>query len=245
MRRAPLLAAVAIALVAAAWVLFGRSAPEAVDVSAPAPAAPAAPLAPGTPALPEAPGSDAAPITDPSGDWIVRTDLVPFDGAQGAGSWVGYRIDEVLASVGDFTAVGRTPQVGGTVRVEGTEVRAATITADLGALRSDSGLRDGQVRRILGDRPAVFELTTPLVLAAVPAPGATELVTAPGRLRIGDVERDVVFELAVSLDGQVLVVRGATEVVLADFDVTVPSVPVVVSVADTLTVELQLLLTRD
>ena len=236
----------------AAVLLLRDAAPEAVDLTAPAAAGAEASAA-------DSDGDDvadgdgaadaaadiaaAAAITDPTGVWTVRTDLVPFDGAEGAGSWVGYRIDEELASVGAFTAVGRTPDVSGAVTVSGTEVVEARIEADLATLRSDSGSRDGQVRRVLGDRPAVFELDGPLGFDGIPAPGEPVLVEAPGRLRIGDVERPVTMMLAASLDGDVLVLRGTTDVVLADFDVTVPSAAIVLSVADVATVELQLLLT--
>lgn len=236
MRRLPLvLLAAAAAAAAVLWLLLGRTAPDAVDVTAPVAALPGA----------SDPGGPTTTVGDPSGEWRVRTDLVPFDTAEGQGSWVGYRVDEVLTTVGDFTAVGRTPEVSGVVRIEGDQVTVASITADLGALRSDSGLRDGQVRRILADRPAVFELAGVLTVPGIPAPGATEPVTAPGRLRIGEIEQEVVFQLAVSLDGDVLVIRGTTEVLLADFRVAVPGVPIVVSVADVATVELQLLLTRE
>jgi hypothetical protein len=238
----------------AAVLLLRDAAPEAVDLTAPATSA--ADATAGDAAAAPADGADAdapadateagdAVVADPSGVWTVRTDLVPFDGDAGTGSWVGYRIDEELASVGAFTAVGRTPDVTGTVTVAGSEVLEARIGADLATLRSDSGSRDGQVRRVLGDRPAVFELDGPLAFDGVPAPGASVLVEAPGRLRIGEVEGPVVMMLAASLDGDVLVLRGTTDVVLADFDVAVPRAAIVLSVSDVATVELQLLLTRD
>lgn len=241
MRRPLLIAVPVIAVLAGAAVLLLRGgAPEAVDLTAPAASAPDA----AAPATEPAPAGEAV-ADDPSGRWTVRTDLVAFDGEAGAGTWVGYRIDEELATVGAFTAVGRTPDVTGSVVVAGDAVIEARIEADLSSLRSDSGSRDGQVRRVLGDRPAVFELTGPLTFGDVPAAGASTIVEAPGRLRIGDVEREVVMALAASLDGDVLVLRGTTDVELAAFDVVVPSAAIVLSVADIATVELQLLLTRD
>ena len=247
MRRAlRILLPLALVGAVAAVLLLRDAAPEAVDLTAlagaEAGAAAAAPAAGSDAAEPEA---AAEVVADPSGVWTVRTDLVPFDGDAGSGSWVGYRIDEELASVGAFTAVGRTPDVTGTVTVAGSEVLEARIGADLATLRSDSGSRDGQVRRVLADRPAVFELDGPLAFDGVPAPGASVLVEAPGRLRIGEVEGPVVMQLAASLDGEVLVLRGTTDVVLAEFDVAVPRAVVVLSVSDVATVELQLLLTRD
>lgn len=236
----------------AAVLLLRDATPDAVDLTAPATAGAAAP---GAPAAPAEGSDDVAPATaedatpsapsDPSGVWTVRTDLVPFDGAAGAGSWVGYRVDEELATVGAFTAVGRTPDVSGTVTVAGTEVVEARIRADLATLRSDSTARDGQVRRVLGDRPAVFELDGPLAFDGVPAPGASVLVEASGRLRVGEVEGPVLMMLSATLDGEVLVLRGSTDILLADFDVAVPRAAIVLSASDVATVELQLLMTRD
>ncbi len=240
MRRILPIAATAALAVVAALLLLRDPAPEAVDVTAPA-EAPAGAEA-GTPAGEDAPVGAAE--SDVTGVWTVRTDLVAFDGEAGEGSWVGYRIDEELATVGAFTAVGRTPDVTGSVRIEGDEVVEAVVEADLATLRSDSGNRDGQVRRVIGDRAAVFTLAGPLAFDGVPAEGATVVVDAPGRLRIGTVERDVVVTLAASLDGDVLVLRGTTDVVLAEFDVAVPRAAIVLSVADVATVELQLLLIR-
>lgn len=223
-----------------AFLLLREPTPEALDLTAPAPGAADDPA--------EDPAEGAADaeavLDDPSGTWTVRTDLVAFDGATGAGSWAGYRIDEELATVGAFTAVGRTPDVAGTVVVADGAVTEAAITADLSTLTSDSGMRDGQVRRRIGDRPTSFTLAGPLAFDVPTEPGAAVVVEAPGRLRIGAVERDVVVVLAASLDGEVLVVRGALDVTLADFDVAVPRAAIVLSVADVATVELQLLLTR-
>ena len=47
--------------------------------------------------------------------------------------------------IGANTAVGRTPNVTGTMTISGTQLTAATITADLTALQSDDQRRDGQL----------------------------------------------------------------------------------------------------
>lgn len=255
-RRLLIIAPVLVVAAVVATVLLRGSAPEAIDLTAPA-------VLPSTADTQASGGSDdatdgsdgtedagpdapaAAELTDASGRWVVRTDLVAFDGEAGDGTWVGYRIDEELATVGAFTAVGRTPDVTGEVVVAGQEVVEARIEAELATLRSDSGARDGQVRRLLGDREAVFELDGPLAFDGVPAEGTALRVDAPGRLRIGAVERPVVMALSATVDGDVLVLRGATEIDLVEFDVEPPRAAIVLSVAETGTVELQLLLTRD
>ena len=70
-------------------------------------------------------------------------------------------------------------------------------------------------------------------------------MTALGALRIGAIERDVSVELSADVAGSRLVVTGSTIVALADFDIAVPSAPVVLSVSDEATIELQIYLSRD
>ena len=53
--------------------------------------------------------------------------------------WAGYRVEEELASIGGNTAVGRTPDVTGTMTVAGDEVTAVDVEVDLTTLQSDSG----------------------------------------------------------------------------------------------------------
>lgn len=190
-------------------------------------------------------GADAAVVTDPSGTWIVDQDVVPFDTATGAGTWVGYRIDEELSSVGAFTAVGRSPRVEGAITIEGARVVAADIRADLTRLDSGNGNRDARVRPLFVDRPVTFTLSGPVDFGDVPEPGQRVAVAAAGVLRIGDVEQPVTVELSADVVGPRLVVTGSTLVTLADFDVRVPSAPIVLSVSDVATVELQLYLSRD
>jgi hypothetical protein len=79
----------------------------------------------------------------------------------------------------------------------------------------------------------------------VPADGEQVVASARGVLRIGEVDRDVVVELSAGVSGSRLVVTGSTIITLADFGISVPSAPVVLSVSDEATIELQLFLTRD
>ena len=183
-------------------------------------------------------------VLEPSGTWVVDLDVVPFDSATGAGSWVGYRIDEELSGVGAFTAVGRTPRVEGEIIIDGSRVTSAEVRADLVGLVSDNGNRDARVRPLFTDRPVTFTLSGPVDFGGVPEEGQRVAVTAAGVLRIGDIEQDVPVELSADVVGQRLVVAGSTVVTLADFDVRVPSAPIVLSVSDEATIELQLFLSR-
>jgi polyisoprenoid-binding protein YceI len=175
---------------------------------------------------------------------VVDSGFVEFDAITGSGTWVGYRIDEELRGFGEITAVGRSPRVEGRVVIDGSSVTSATIGADLQALRSNNANRDSWVSPIFVDRPVVFTLSRPVDFGAVPSEGQRVAVSAEGVLRIGDIERDVVVELSADVAGTRLFITGSTVVTLRDFDVSVPSVPIVLSVADDATIELALFLSR-
>ena len=69
-------------------------------------------------------------------------------------------------------------------------------------------------------------------------------VTATGDLTIHGVTKSVEIPLEAQLVDGTVVLVGSTEVTFSDYGVEVPSAPVVVSVSDTGTLELQLLLTK-
>lgn len=223
---------------AAAWWFTGRESPDAVDLDR------------AIEDLAQA-DSDADVETEddgedlePSGRWSVDPDAIPFDAATGSGTWVGYRVDEELSGIGAYEAVGRSPRVSGEIVLEGTSVTEAEIRADLVGLVSDNANRDARVRPIFTDRPVVFTLAEPVDFGSIPAEGQRVAVSARGILAIGDVAREVAFELSADVQGRRLVVAGSTMITLADFDVQVPSAPIVLSASDEATIELLLYLTR-
>jgi hypothetical protein len=189
-------------------------------------------------------GEEVEAITDATGSWVVDTDFLEFDRETGAGTWVGYRIDEELRGEGFYIAVGRSPRVEGGLVIDGSRVTSATIRADLQGLVSDSANRDSRVQPLFADRPVVFTLSEPVDFGAVPSEGQRIVVSAPGVLRIGDIERDIEFELSADVAGTRLVVTGSTIITLSDFGVAVPSAPVVLSVSEDATIELNLFLSR-
>jgi len=192
-------------------------------------------------AEPAATGEPA--VAGPDGTWVVDDTIGTFD--DHTSTWVGYRIDEVLAKgIGSTTAVGRTPLVVGTVEITGGAVVAAEVVADLRGLRSDRVYRDGKVFEAVGvDRhpQATFVLSGPVPLAE----GATEAAaTVAGTLTVNGVPVDVEATLEATLVDGVLAVVGSLPVVLADHGIEAPSAPIVVSVEDHGLVEFQLFLTR-
>lgn len=241
-------AVIAVGAAAAALLFIGRDTPDAVDIERAIADVAGAPTTPsGTDGVAEGDTSAAAepaPITDATGVWRVDTEVIAFDTATGAGTWVGYRVDEELSGIGAYTAVGRSPRVEGEVVIDGGRVLEAVLRADLQGLVSDNGNRDSRVRPLFADRPVVFTLTGPVDFGGIPAEGQRVTVTALGTLRIGAIEREVSVELSADVAGSRLVVTGSTIVVLADFDIAVPSAPVVLSVSDEATIELQIYLSQ-
>lgn len=247
------LAVVALVAIGAGGVVWfsGRDTPDAVDLDRALADAAAIQDQGGASGGDGSSDSDAdtddgtATVTDATGRWVVDAGVIPFDTATGAGTWVGYRIDEELSGIGFYTAVGRSPRVEGEIVIEGQRVVQAEVRADLQGLVSDNANRDGRVRPLFVDRPVVFTLSAPVDFGAVPEAGQRVTVSAPGVLRVGDVAREVSVELSADVAGPRLVVTGSTVILLADFGISVPSAPVVLSVSDEATIELQLYLTRD
>ncbi len=180
---------------------------------------------------------------DVSGTWNVRIESGEF----GSGTFAGFRIVEELVSIGQTEAVGRTGEVTGEVVIDGTTVTSADIEVDMASITTNDPRRDNKVQEALetGQFPtATFSLTEPIDLGDDPASGQEISATATGDLTIHGVTRSVQIPLQAQLVDGAIVLVGSTEVTFSDFDVAVPSAPIVVSVEDTGTLELQLLLTR-
>ena len=227
------------------WFVLRHDTPPAVSldqaiagIEAPVPSsAPAATTAEPVPAT--APATSRA-----DGTWTVDRTIT---NAQGTGSFAGFRIDEVLVSIGSTTAVGRTPTVDGSVTVSGSTVSAAQVTADLTDVTTNDSRRDDAVQRALSTSRfpnATFVLTQPIRLESIPAEGERITVPATGDLTIRGVTRSVTVDLQAQVQGDVLVVVGSAPVRLADFGVTAPTAPVVASVSDAGTFEFQLYFRR-
>jgi len=240
----------ALALVVT-WYL-GRDTPAAVDTEAAVDAATPADDAVGGEGSGDAdPDEGAADDTDAgplATDWVVDTDLVTFDFDDGTGTFLGFRIDEELTTVGATTAVGRTPEVEGTLRLDGSVLTQVTVTGDLTALTTDIRRRDGRAQRAMntGTHPtSTFELTEPIDLGTEPVPDDRLEIDAAGELTLNGVTQPVTATIEGILlgAGDRLLVTGSFEVRLADHDLEAPSAPIVVSVADTATIEFQLYLT--
>jgi polyisoprenoid-binding protein YceI len=163
-------------------------------------------------------------------------------------TFVGYRVQEQLASVGANTAVGRTSEVTGSIAISGTKVTDGSFEADLTGLKSDDDRRDGQLSRqgIQTSRfpTATFKLTSPIDLGSVPGDGQEISATATGQLTLHGVTKDVSIQLKAKRSGGSIVVAGSLPIAWTDYAITKPNSFAVLSIADEGTMELQLFFTK-
>ena len=151
---------------------------------------------------------------------------------------------EELVGIGTATAVGRTPDVTGSLTLAGSTITEATFEADLTTLQSDSGMRDGQLGRqgLETDTypTATFVLAEPIELDSVPAEGEAIAATAVGDLTLHGVTQRVEIPLEAKLSNGVVTVVGSLPVVFADYGMTAPESMRVLSIDENGTMEFQL-----
>lgn len=202
------------------------------------------------------PGTSTAPAADVTaagldGTWTVDPSIGSFDYAANdfSGSWVGYRVQEELVGIGGTVAVGRTPDVSGSLTLQGTTLTSADLVADLTTLRSDQPMRDGQLgsQGVQTDQfpKATFTLTQPIELGTVPAEGQGVTVDAVGDLTIHGVTKEVTIPLSAVRAGDVIGVAGSLAFTWGDFGMQQPSSMRVVSLANDVTMELQVFFRHD
>jgi polyisoprenoid-binding protein YceI len=226
----------------ATGVVTGSPTPSSAATGSPAPSAdPSDPSA--DPSAGEEPTAGSSAETD--GTWVIDASIGSPD--DGTSAYVGFRVAEELQGIGATEAVGRTTGVSGSLTLEGSTLQAATIDADLTALQSDRERRDPAIQRTLqtGQYPtATFTLAVPVDLGAIPADGETVSVTAPGTLSLHGVDVDLDVPLQARLVDDVIVVVGSVPVTFTDWGISMPTAPIVLSVNESGTLELQLFFTR-
>ncbi|MGD0863155.1 MAG: YceI family protein [Candidatus Limnocylindrales bacterium] len=213
------------------WYLFLRPGGPAAVGSAP-------------PLLPS--GAAVAAPASLDGTWNVSDTLGSM--TDFSASWVGYRVQEQLASIGANTAVGRTPRVTGSMTLNGAVVSNVQITADLTALVSDNPNRDNQLRSQAIDTDqfptATFRTVQSVDLGTLPAEGKTVTVTVEGALTLHGVTKTVDIALQAVRQGGIIAVTGSLPVTFADYGFSGPTSFAVLSVQDHGIMELHLLFTH-
>ncbi len=194
-----------------------------------------------------APDATVASTAELDGTWAVDAESGEFTLEDATGSFAGFRVDEELARIGAFTAVGRTGDVSGTLEIADEQVTSVEIEVDLTTLRTDDSRRDGAVQSALGTSQhptATFSLTTELDIGGAVESGEPISLAAPGDLTVKGITQPVTINIEARLVGSVIAVVGSVEVTFADFDVTVPQVPIVLSAEDHGIMEFLLLFRR-
>lgn len=181
----------------------------------------------------------ASQATGVNGTWVPDTTQQIF---------LGYRVQEELARIGTTTAVGRTTAITGSVTIANNSVTAATITADLTKLASDSSQRDGQLRNQAIETSkfptATFVLSEAVALPAGFANGDVLTTTLKGKLTLHGVTKDVSIEAEGKIQGGFLVVVGDTQILFADYSINKPSGASVLSIDDKGILEIQLVMKK-
>jgi polyisoprenoid-binding protein YceI len=182
------------------------------------------------------------------GKWSVDTTVGEFTVTEETtATFAGFRVEEVLDSIGSATAVGRTPVVSGSIEIKGTTLTSAEVVADLTSIVSDQTRREDAIQRALGtgsNPEATFTLTESIDLGEDAASGEVVDAVATGELTVNGVTNTVEIPLQAQLVEGMILITGSTEVLFADYSVTAPSAPVVISVEDNGILEFQLWLSR-
>lgn len=244
MKRSPLVLAIAalvvlagVAAVAGLGYLFFRGAPPAAVSLDPGSSQPGASIG----GLPTGAASSLAP-GGLEGTWTIDTSIGSF--SDFSSSWVGYRVDETLAGNEANTAVGRTPDVTGTLELQGTQITSVEVTANLQNLQSDDDRRDGQLRRqaIQTEQfpEAAFRLTAPIELGALPTDGQAITATATGELTLHGVTKTVEVPIQARVSGVMVTVAGSIDILFDDYDIDQPTSFAVLSIEDHGVMEFQL-----
>ena len=184
------------------------------------------------------------------GTWQVDDSIGTFDydAEDFSGTWAGYRFDEELGGVGANTAVGRTPDVTGTMTVDGDQVTAVDVEVDMTTLQSDEDRRDNAIRSRGLETDSFptgsFRLTEPLALPEGVETGERVSTSATGELTLHGVTNPVTLEVEAELRGDSAVIVGNAPVAMSDFDIEPPTNAFVLSVNDEGTFEFQVFFSR-
>ncbi len=220
--------------------------PTPVPTSAPAaqPAQPTPTQAP-TAAATTAPATQPAPTQPPPSAPAASTSG-PAIFTLGEGTIARYKVEEVLARTGSWTATGETTEVAGQLAfdADGALIPAESrVIVQAGTLATDSDRRDRYVReRTLNASQYPEIVFSPTAIDGLPAPltaaqGSIDF-TITGDLTIRDQTRPVTWSATADFAAATISGAASVEFTFADFAMDKPSVPIVLSVEDTIRLEI-------
>lgn len=157
-----------------------------------------------------------------------------------------YIAQEELANVGANTAVGTTNTIQGAFLfdAEGNPIPCSTIYVDVRTFTSDSSRRDNFLRgnTLQSDQfPLAEFMVTSVEDFTVPADGAETTFTLIGNLTLHGVTKPMAWTVTASRDGSTLTGSASTEFDMTDFDIEKPIVGSVLSIEDTIQLEIDLI----
>jgi polyisoprenoid-binding protein YceI len=195
-------------------------------------------------AVPAATPISAAPDLPASTTTTLRSEATRVELIVGS-SEARYHAQEVLVARGANEAVGRTRNVSGAIQVEADGAIAADqsrIMVDLTSLQSDSNTRDNYIKRNtlrVAEFPnAVFVVTSaPGLPVPLPTSGSAtfELV---GDLTVHGVTRPATWQTTATFADREVTGTATTTVLMSDFGMTAPRVAAVVSIEDSVRLEM-------
>jgi len=242
-----------LGLVITAMVLFaGGCAPmqaalPAANTAITAPSLTDAPtVAPTT--VPPAPtlGSASAPTAGGANNDTIRFVLVSDK------SEARYRVREQLANIAlPSDAIGRTKDFNGTlvIKSDGSIVSPdSKFTVNLATLTSDRSQRDNFIKRaVLQTNQYPNAVFVPTQATGLPSPlpqSGSLAFKLTGDLTIQNVTKPVTWDVTANLQGDQLTGQATTTFKFEDFSLTQPRVPVVLSIEDHITLELDFTMQR-
>jgi len=209
---------------------------------------PVAPAAFPTPALEP---TNPSPEASPSPDEVIPAEttqyrIIPEE------SEARYRVREQLANMSlPNDAVGRTDQINGSITIleDGTiDPAGSRIEVDLSTLESDRSQRDNFLRRNVLQTDqfpyATFVVRSISGLSNPPPESGVVAFQLTGDLTIRDVTRPVTWDVSGNVQGDRAEGLAVTSFQFADFNLTQPRVPIVLSLEDKITLELDVTLER-
>lgn len=161
-----------------------------------------------------------------------------------------YRAQEELASIGANEAVGKTNAIIGTILLDAdkTPLACSRFDVDLRTLTSDQARRDNYLYSNTletGQYPlATFVLTKVEGLNGPLPDGKETALMLIGNLSVHGVTKLVAWEATVKLDGDALTGKATTSFKMPDFDITSPVIGQVVSIEETIGLEVDLNATK-
>lgn len=233
-----LAAAVVVVAAAGLYWFFSGDEPEAASVDAALSKA-------SSPSATAAAAGTAAATASVTATAVASSDSVgTYQVVKGDTTFAGYRIKEELRAIGSNTAVGRSPDVTGSLTFDGKAITATEITVSTTALKSDDSRRDNFMQRsglqTQQFPTAKFVLAQPIAIGTLPAEGAKVKFEATGDLTLHGVTKRVTIPLEGARQAGTVVVAGSLEIVLADYKIEKPLAPSVLSIEDRGQMEFQL-----